>query len=51
MNIREIDREDILLWPDGTWCYRHQQSEMSQMSDDFQVVPFDTPEHDAIVDG
>lgn len=34
------DSEDVLRWPDGTWCYRYELPEMSHMSDDFEVLPF-----------
>jgi len=32
--------QDILLWPDNTWCYRYELEEMSHMSDDYIVVPY-----------
>ena len=34
--------EDIILWPDGTWCYRHGLTEYGYMSDDYFVVEYDT---------
>lgn len=40
--------EDICLWPDGTWCYRHELWEMTHMSDDYEVVLFGTPMHDEV---
>jgi hypothetical protein len=34
--------EDIMLWPDGTWCYREELEEMlTWMSDDYEVIPVD----------
>lgn len=30
--------EDIMLWPDGTWCYRDEVAEFTHMSDDYEVV-------------
>lgn len=39
-NIRPIKPDDILLWPDGTWCYRHDLHEMGHKSDDYEVIPF-----------
>lgn len=45
------DIEDILLWPDAddmtgpTWCFRHELSQMTHMSDDFEVLPFDSPRY------
>jgi hypothetical protein len=36
--------EDLILWPCGTTCYREELEQMlSFMSDDFEVIPFDTP--------
>lgn len=32
------DHEDILLWPDGDWCFRSQEEEMTHKSDDYRVV-------------
>lgn len=34
--------EDIIVWPCATWCYREELSQMSHMSDDYQVLWFDT---------
>lgn len=38
------DNEDVLVWPDETWCYRYELSEMNHMSDDYMVLPFDSGE-------
>ncbi len=52
-NKQAPDSEDILLWPDDmtgpTWCWRHELSEMSHMSDDFEVLPFGSPRHQAFL--
>lgn len=41
-----INAEDICVWSDGTWCYGEELEEMlSFMSDDFQVLKFDTQEY------
>lgn len=40
-----MDLEDILLWADGTWCYRYELSEMRFMSDDYRTIPVDHPEY------
>jgi hypothetical protein len=38
-----IGAEDICLWSDGTRCYGEELSEyLTFMSDDFEVLPFDT---------
>lgn len=41
---RETNPDDIALWPDGTWCYMSERSEYTYMSDDYEVVPVETPE-------
>lgn len=38
------DPEDVILWPDYTWCWRHELSEMNHKSDDFQIVYAGTKE-------
>ena len=40
--------EDIVLWCDGTWCYREELEEMTHMSDDFIVIPVRAEEWDKI---
>lgn len=37
-----ICSEDVMLWPDETWCYRCELPEMDHMSDDYETIPFDT---------
>lgn len=41
-----MSEDDVILWPDGTWCYRYQLPEYSHMSDDYRVIEFDTFEYD-----
>ena len=41
--------EDLMLWADGTFCYRSQLSEMSHMSDDYEVLPFESAEWNALI--
>ena len=36
------DKEDVILWPDGTWCYRHELVEYGYMSDDYTVLEYGT---------
>lgn len=45
------DPEDIILWPCGTWCYREELSGYTYMSDDFEVVPFNTTRYWEIQNG
>jgi len=40
--------EDIMRWPDGTWCYRYELDEMSHMSDDYEIIPFGTDRHEQV---
>lgn len=35
--------EDIMLWSDGTWCYRYEVEEMTHMSDDYEILYMDSP--------
>jgi hypothetical protein len=30
--------EDIVLWPNSTWCYRHELHEYAWMSDDYAAI-------------
>lgn len=40
------DNEGILVWPDGTWCYRYELREYAHMSDDYTMLSFGTPEYE-----
>lgn len=42
------DHEDIILWPDGVWCYRYELEDMSHKSDDYQIIEYGTEEHERI---
>jgi hypothetical protein len=33
-----MNAEDIIVWADSTWCYRHELSFMGWKSDDYEVV-------------
>lgn len=37
----------VYYWPDGTWCYRHELSQMTHKSDDYgeAMFPEDFDEH------
>lgn len=37
--------DDLLIWADGTYCYRHELDEYGWMSDDFTVVEFGSTEY------
>ena len=34
--------EDVILWPDGTWCYRYELVEYGHTSDDYVVLEYGT---------
>jgi len=34
------DSDDIILWADGTWCYRYELAEYTHMSDDYTVYGY-----------
>ena len=36
------DKEDVILWTDDTWCYRHELVEYGYMSDDYTVLEYGT---------
>ena len=36
------DQDDIIVWADGTWCYRYELHEFTWMSDDYTVIAFDS---------
>ena len=42
--------EDILRWPDGSWCYREDLATCHWKSDDYEVIRFGTPEYDACLE-
>lgn len=50
MNNSQADLEDVFLWPDATWCYRYQREAYSHMSDDYQILYFDSPEYNLFME-
>ena len=40
------DIEDVILWPDGSWCYRYELYEMKHKSDEYIVIRASTPMYD-----
>jgi hypothetical protein len=34
--------EDLIVWPDGTQCFRHELEQYTHMSDDYSVYVYDT---------
>lgn len=47
--IQELSSEDLIVWPDGTTCFRHELWEYAHMSDDYEVVPVSSPRWDSLV--
>ena len=39
-----MSSEDILLWPDGFWCFREEFSPHFLRSDDYRVIPHQSEE-------
>lgn len=39
-------REDIMLWPDDTWCYRYEILDYGHKSDDYEVIYFGTERYE-----
>ena len=42
MTIQRISDEDVIVWPCGTWCLREQLHEMTWLSDDYEVMPWNS---------
>jgi len=42
----EPSSEDLILWADGTWAYREDMDDMAHMSDDYQIIFFESPIYD-----
>lgn len=42
--MRRPDPDDVMLWPCGTWCYRHELHEMTHKSDDYEILYVGTSE-------
>lgn len=38
------DPEDVIKWPDDTWCYRSELPEFGHKSDDYEVLYWGTDE-------
>jgi hypothetical protein len=39
-----MDQQDILLWPDGFWCFADEYNETMLRDQSFRLIPADTPE-------
>lgn len=45
----DASNDDLILWPDGTFCYRSDLSGYTHMSDDYEVVPFGSMRYNQLV--
>jgi hypothetical protein len=45
-----MDENDILLWPDGTWCYRYELTRHADKGDDYRVIPVGTQAWEDVVE-
>lgn len=46
-----MSEEDILLWPDGKWCYVYEYHYLCDNENDYYaVVPFGSDEHVALLE-
>lgn len=42
--------DDVIMWPDGMWCFRDELPGFSHKSDDYRVISVDDDEWDVFVD-
>lgn len=45
------DSEDVLQWPDGSWCFRYELYYMSHVGDDYTVLPYGSVDYDKFFEG
>lgn len=38
-----MNPDDVIRWPDDSWCYRHELAEFNHKSDDYEVLAVGTP--------
>lgn len=48
---KTVDMEDVVLWPDGEWCYYYEFAEMTHKSDDVVVLCFGTEKYEEFLQG
>lgn len=41
--------DDLIVWPDGTQCFRSEMAEYTHMSDDYEVVSFGSVRYNQLV--
>lgn len=42
--------DDLIVWPDGTYCTRSDFHEMSFMSDDYEILPYLSEEYNIFLE-
>lgn len=42
-----LNPDDLIIWPCGTWCHRHELEDYSHKSDDYETISVFTAEYDA----
>jgi len=47
-SIKPANPNDVLRWPDGSWCYREYLNEYTWMSDDYEVLTQEHPEYELL---
>ena len=45
-----MSSDDLIEWPDGTWCWRCDLETMRHMSDDYVIHLFESPEWRALAE-
>ena len=48
--IQKASGDDLLVWPDGTVCFRSEVGMYSHMSDDYEVVAEGTARWDCLLE-
>lgn len=41
-----LSPDDLIIWPDGDWCHRHELEDFTDKSDDFSVISAFVSEYD-----
>lgn len=41
-----MNNEDLVIWPDNSWCYAEEVEEYPWKSDDYMVVSIDDPKYE-----
>jgi len=44
-----MNSEDLIIWPDNSWCYAEELEEYTWKSDDYVLVSVDDPKYDYLI--